>query len=419
MELTPALQQEFDKIKDVIRAEHVARGFLPIDTPLIYRKEVILARAGGETEKQIYELERGNNKLALRFDLTVPLARYVVDKQNSLNFPFKVSQIGKVYRGERAQAGRYREFYQCDADIIGRGDLDISYDAECVALVDSIYKKLDFGDFTVRISNRKLIGGFVESIGASSKLTDILAVLDRASKITPEEFVAQIGALGLESEAVSKLQNLIALKGSNSDIIGALKALKVANSEYQVGLAELERVMQLLEQQGVSTAQIDLTIVRGLDYYTGTVYETTLNGREREIGSIASGGRYENLASNYSSESYPGVGISIGLTRLFSALLGAGLVGTTAKTSIDVLVLPFSAEQFAYSYKLAVKLRADGRNVDVLTEDMKFAKKMAYANKSGVQHVVVVGSSEVKTGNLKIKDMQTGEEYPLDACGDS
>ena len=420
MELSPSLQQEFDQIKEVIRTEHVKRGFLPIDTPLIYRSEVLFAKAGGDTEKQIYRFEKGDNDLSLRFDLTVPLARYVVDKQGELNFPFKVSQIAKSYRGERAQFGRFREFYQCDADVIGRDSLDISYDAEVIALIDAIYSRLKFGDFTIRISNRKMVSGFIDELGAGGKAADILAIIDRAAKITPQEFEEQISALGLGAEASGRLKDFIGLTGPNTEILDSLAELGVKNEAFNQGLAELKTVIQLLEQMGASShAQVDLMIVRGLDYYTGTVYETTINGREREVGSVASGGRYDDLASNYSSENFPGVGVSIGLTRLFAALKEAGLVGQAKQTSVDVLILPFGKEQFAYSYKLAEQLRASGKNVDILTADMKFAKKMAYANKTGVRSVVAVGENEVKTGKVMVKDMATGDEYPLDACGDS
>ncbi|MDR0591271.1 MAG: histidine--tRNA ligase [Candidatus Nomurabacteria bacterium] len=420
MELSPSDQLEFDRIKDVIRAEHVKRGFLPIDTPLIYRSEVLLAKAGGETEKQIYRFDKGDNDLSLRFDLTVPLARYVVDKQSELNFPFKVSQIAKSYRGERAQFGRFREFYQCDADVIGRGSLDISYDAEVIALVDAIYSQLEFGDFTIRVNNRKLLSGFIDAIGASSKAGEILGIIDKAAKITPEEFESEIRGLGLSDDGAGRLREFIGLTGDNTAILNSLEELNIDNEVYRQGLSELRAVISLLADMGVTkTVRVDLMIVRGLDYYTGTVYETTINGREREVGSVASGGRYDDLASNYSSENFPGVGVSIGLTRLFAALKGAGLVGETKQTPVDVLVLPFSSAEFAYSYKLADQLRAEGKNVDVLTEDMKFGKKMAYADKTGVASVVVVGENEVKTGDTKIKNMKTGQESQLDTYSDS
>lgn len=420
MELTPSDQLEFDRIKDVIRDEHVKRGFQPIDTPLIYRSDVLLAKAGGETEKQIYRFEKGDNDLSLRFDLTVPMARYVVDKQSDLSFPFKVSQIAKSYRGERAQFGRFREFYQCDADVIGRGELDISYDAEVVALIDAVYKRLDFGKFTIRISNRKMIGGFIDELGVSDRASEILAIIDRAAKITPEEFEAQMLGLGLGEENSKRLKDLIGLTGSNAEILASLDKLGIKNEAYVQGLGELKTVIELLAQMGVKdSAQIDLMIVRGLDYYTGTVFETTINGREREVGSVASGGRYDDLASNYSSENFPGVGMSIGLTRLFAALKEAKIVGVVKNTTVNVLILPFGKSELAYSYQLADKLRLTGQSVDVLSQDMKFGKKMAYANRIGVKKVIVIGENEVKTGQVKIKDMETGEEFALDECEDS
>jgi histidyl-tRNA synthetase len=421
MELGPSDQLEFDRIKEIIRRGYTKYGFLTIETPLIYRSETLLAKAGGETEKQIYRFDKGSNDLSLRFDLTVPLARYVVDKQGELSFPFKVTQIAKSYRGERAQLGRFREFYQCDADVVGRGELDISYDAEVVALVSAVYSKLDFGTFTIRISNRKLVGGFIDELGASKQSAEILAVIDRAAKITPQEFTVQMADLGLGEAAAKRLQDFVSLGGKDSDsVLNSLASLGVKNATYLQGLSELKTVMGLLGQMGAAdNVQIDLMIVRGLDYYTGTVYETFLDGREREIGSIASGGRYDALASNYSNESFPGVGVSIGLTRLFVALKDAGLVGAAKQTPVDILILPFDEAQFAYSYKLADQLRAEGKNVDVLSQAMKFNKKMAFANKSGVGSVIVVGEDEVKTGKLKVKNMATGAELDLTTSLDS
>lgn len=411
MELSPSEQLEFDRLKNIVREEHLKRGFQPIDTPLIYRSDVLLAKAGGETEKQIYKIDKGDNDLSLRFDLTVPLARYVVDKQGELSFPFKVSQVAKSYRGERAQFGRYREFYQCDADVVGRGHLDISYDAEVITLIGAIYDRFDLGNFTIRISNRKLLSGFWQALGLGEKSLELTQLVDHVYKMGAEEFEKCLSDLGVSDDQKPLVQRFITPEDTNELTLEGLKTLGVDNAEFASGLDELTTVLDLLKAQNADErVKIDPSIVRGLDYYTGTVFETTLDGREKEVGSVAGGGRYDNLANNYSSETFPGVGVSIGLTRLFSALKHAGVIVASKQTVVDTLILPFGPEQFAFSYWLAEQLRAQGENVDVLTQQMKFAKKMAYADRTGVKNVIVVGESEVETGQVKVKNMQTGEE---------
>lgn len=410
LQLSPSDQLEFDRIRQVILEEHLKAGFSPVDVPLIYRNEVLLAKAGGETEKQIYELKRGDHNLALRFDLTVPLAAYIAENQSELSFPFKVSQINKVYRGERSQFARLREFYQCDADVVGRETLSVSYDAEVINLVNSIYKRLGFGEFTIRISNRKLLTGFLNSVGLGEKLSDVMAAVDRAEKISSDEFKGLLSAIGLDQSQLQRISDFISIEGSNDEIIGTLEGLGVEDSSYKEGLVELKEVLSILRQMGSeSNIKIDLMIVRGLDYYTGTVFETILVDH-KEVGSIASGGRYDNLVSKYSNEKFPGVGASIGLSRLFVVLKEKGIVSSKRKSPTDILIIPFSADQLEYCYGLAQKIRQSGKNVDILSEDMSFKRKMKYADKSGIENLIVVGENEIQTGELKQKNMFTGEE---------
>jgi histidyl-tRNA synthetase len=412
MQLLPEDQMVFDRIKQVIFDVHRQNGFLAVDLPLIYREEVLLAKAGGETEKQIYRLEKGGNRLALRFDHTVPLAAYVAENQNDLVFPFKVSNIGKNYRGEKAQRGRYREFYQCDCDVIGRGELSVAYDAEVISVIYEIYRRLNFGDFTLRVSNRKLLNGFLESLG----LTDILAVshiIDDAEKISEEELVSCFKKIKLDAGSIAKITEFIQISGTNEEVITKLEEMKIENDDFAAGLKELKTVMELLAKKGVDNAKIDLMIVRGLDYYTGTVYETILNDHP-DIGSISSGGRYDNLADNYTNEHFQGVGASIGLSRLFYVLKESGLVASEKVSPVDVLVVPFAAQQFEYCYILADTIRRAGKTVDILLEDGKIGKKLGYADKARIKNVVVVGENEVQSGNVMVKNMDSGELSTLD-----
>ncbi|MDR2063464.1 MAG: histidine--tRNA ligase [Candidatus Nomurabacteria bacterium] len=412
MELLPADQRVFNQIKQVIADVHHANGFLAVDLPLIYREEILLAKAGGDTEKQIYRLQRGESRLALRFDHTVPLAAYVARSQRDLVFPFKVSNIGKNYRGERSQRGRYREFYQCDCDVIGRGELSIAYDAEVIGVIYEIYKQLNFGEFTLRVSNRKLLNGFLESLN----LRDILAVshvIDDAEKIPAEELAEQFRRLKIDSKTTQQILQFINTSGTNEEVLTKLKALKVDTADFVAGLSELETVMELLAKKGVENAKIDLMIVRGLDYYTGTVYETILNDFP-EVGSVSSGGRYDNLTDNYSNEHFQGVGASIGLTRLFYVLQENGALATTKTSPIDVLVVPFSKQQFEYCYILSNTIKNAGKTVDIFLEDGKIGKKLSYADKARIPHVIVVGEEEVKTGNMMVKNMENGELSTLD-----
>ena len=413
MQLLPEDQIEFNRIKQVIADAHHRSGFLPIETPLLHRQELLLAKAGGDTEKQIYQLEKGDHKLALRFDLTVPLAAYVAENQSHLNFPLKTSQIGKVYRGERSQRGRFREFYQCDADVIARGTLDIAYDAEVISLIHEIYSELNFGAFTLRISNRKLLNGFLNSLGLGEKSTDVSRIIDDAEKISESEFVAKLTALQIAPETIKNLTNFINIRGTNSEILKQLNNLHITDDQFTTGLAELKTVMSLLAAKGITeTAKIDLMIVRGLDYYTGTVYETILNDHPN-VGSISSGGRYDNLTGTFSNEQFQGVGGSIGLTRLFSVLREIGII-KSAPSPVDLLLIPMSESQFPFCYQLSQDLRKQNLRVDIFLASGKIAKKLSFADKSHIPHAIVIGENEVETNRLHVKNMTDGSLTPLD-----
>lgn len=408
MELLPEWQSEFDRIRGEIFAVHQAYGFNSIDTPLIYRRDLLLAKAGGDTEKQIYELKKGDNDLALRFDHTVPLAIYVANNSNNLAFPFRVSQIGKNYRGERSQKGRYREFYQCDADIIGRGDLPVAYDAEVIAVLHDVFQRLNFGEFTIRISNRRLMTGFLESLKLSSEqLEKTIYAIDHVEKVTNEEFKELLAACGLDEDLIWKLTDFLRLSGSNEDILRNLTAMNIKNEKWQTGLRQVREIAELVADK--PKVKLDMNIVRGLDYYTGTVFETILD-EHPEIGSVGSGGRYDNLCDNYSTEKFEGVGASIGLSRLFGALSEIGLIKPAARTSSDVLILPVAGEQIVAANRLAERLRGEGKRVSVLYGEMRFNKKMEQANKLGATEVVILGEEELSRGVYKLKNMVSGEE---------
>lgn len=416
MELVPERQLVFDSMKRIIEDEYASFGYTPIDTPIIERAEVLLAKAGGETEKQVYRFEKGDNDLALRFDLTVPLARYVADHFNELSFPFRRSHIGKVYRGERPQKGRYREFYQCDIDIIGKDVLDVAYDAELPRVIYSIFSKLNIGKFTIRVNNRKVLKGFMRAIGVEAKSAQILNVLDKVDKLSKEDFLKLLRALSLSDETVRQIVAFSALRGEATSVINALVNMGLRDEEFTAGLAELSEVTELMQMMGIDPAyfEIDLSIVRGLDYYTGTIYETTLDDH-REIGSICSGGRYEDLTSHYTTFALPGVGISIGLTRLYSQLLELGLLSSDAKTIADVVILPIAKEQLPEVVALAETLRGAGMNVDTYLNDVKFKTKMKYADKSGIGSIVIVGEDEAASKSYTYQNMVTGEKERLTA----
>ncbi|MDR3298331.1 MAG: histidine--tRNA ligase [Candidatus Nomurabacteria bacterium] len=416
-ELLPSSQAVFDKLKANIADVFHRHGFQSIETPVIDRTEVLLSKAGGDTEKQIYRVVKTEEAVeesdqALRFDHTVPLARYVVEHENDLAFPFHVTQIGRNYRGERAQKGRFREFYQCDVDIVGRGSLPVAYDAKAIAAIYDALKTIKLPGMKVRISNRKVLAGFLEALGLSSKTTEISNVIDHAEKVPMDETRNALTALGLDEKNV---QNVITFVGANGSPDEVEAKLKTALSDLTLvgeGLKELRIVYDLLATMGMrESITIDLMIVRGLDYYTGTVYEIVLP-EYRSIGSISGGGRYDNLASNFTDQKLPGVGGSIGLTRLFYALNAAGLLENVVTNPVDYCIVPISEKEYAYAMNLADKISAEGKSVDVVLLDKKLGDKMAYAGKIA-KYAVVIGEEEVATGEVKRKDLTTGIITPL------
>ncbi|MDR0248384.1 MAG: histidine--tRNA ligase [Oscillospiraceae bacterium] len=402
MELLPEEQLEFDRIKSVIEETYRSFGFVPLDTPVIERSEALFAKAGGETEKQIYFVNKGKEDLtstALRFDLTVPLARYVADHFNDLSFPFRRYHIAKVYRGERPQKGRFREFYQCDIDVIGKNVLSVKYDAEIPGIIYRLFKKLNFGAFTIRINNRKVLNGLLRSFGMTDKAADILRTIDKVEKFDGQDgFISALMEIGLERELADKTLSFISIKGCVSEVVSALRHLGIKDALFDEGVRELETVTKIMTENGVdrSCFMIDLSIARGLDYYTGTVYETRFNDYP-ELGSICSGGRFDNLASLYTDQKLPGVGISIGLTRLFSKLREIGVIDCAQKTSADAVVVPIAENNSAAAMELAGKLREGGFAIDVLLEDMSIKQKFRYADRKNAQFTVVIGDEEETT----------------------
>lgn len=414
MELLPHEQILFEKIKSTIQTNFEKFGFLPLDTPAVESSEVLLAKVGGETEKQVYHVANGafdeGKKLCLRYDLTVPLAKYVALYGNQLTFPFRRYQIGKAYRGERPQKGRFREFYQCDIDVIGLNELSLYHDGELPSVIYNIFTQLNIGEFVINISNRKIMKGLFEHLGLQEKSADILRTIDKFEKIGKEkvELILKDDFL-ISQEQIQTIMQLATLKASNSQIIEHLKNMNIQNTTFTQGVDELEQVCAVMRAQGVPEKNfaINLTITRGLDYYTGTVYETFLTNH-RSIGSICSGGRYDNLASCYSDQTMPGVGISIGLTRLFDQLLANQIV-TAQKTALtQVLVVPM--DQIEPCLGLASALRNQSINCEVYFENTKFKNKLSYANKQNIPFVVIVGQDELAGNYYTLKNMQTGEQ---------
>ena len=410
MELLPNEQILFIQMREKIESSYKKFGFLPIDTPIIELSEVLLAKAGGETEKQIYRFNRGDTDLSLRFDLTVPLAKYVAKNYGNISFPFRRYQIGKVYRGEKAQKGRYREFYQCDIDIIGDETLDVINDAELPAVIYSTFKGLGFDDFTIKINNRKILNGLYESIGQKENSVEIMRIIDKIEKIGEERVKAELRELELTDESIKQIIDFIKIDGTTDEKLQKLKALGIENEVYEKGVEELEQVVKYIRQFKIpeNNFTVDLTIARGLDYYTGTVYETFLNDY-RELGSICSGGRYENLAENYTDKKLPGVGISIGLTRLFYKLNELNIIKADKKSISDIIIIPMT-ENLEVPLELATELRNIGINTEVYLNNKKLKAKMKYANKLEIPYVIVIGDDEIQSGKVKVKNMQTGEE---------
>ena len=414
MELLPADQILFNDMYDKIRSVYESFGFLPLDTPTIELSEVLLAKAGGETEKQIYRFTKGDSDLSLRFDLTVPLARYVAAHANDLVFPFKRYQMSKVFRGERPQKGRFREFYQCDIDIIGSDELDLCYDAEMPAVIYNVFKKLGIGDFTIRINNRKVLGGFFASLGLSDKIEDILRIIDKIEKIGKDAVITELVALGAPADSTDRILEFISIDGTRADMLRKLRALGVEDEPFTAGVNELETVTDAMVMFGMpeDSFRIDLSIARGLDYYTGTVYETQIDGHP-EFGSVCSGGRYDNLTGYYTDKKMPGIGISIGLTRLFSQLRDHGLITPKTGSMARVLVLPMDKDAVPYSVSVAARFRAAGIPTDVYYGERGMKQKMKYAGRTGVPFAAVIGADEVAAGTLALKNMTEGGQQSV------
>ena len=410
MELMPNEQILFEQIKQKIEKTYQKFGFLPLDTPILELSEVLLAKAGGETEKQIYRFDKGDTDISMRFDLTVPLAKYVAKNYGNLSFPFRRYQIGKVYRGERTQKGRFREFYQCDIDIIGDGELSIINDAELPSVIYNVFKELGFDNFTIKINNRKLFNGLFENLNQKENAVEILRIIDKIEKIGKENVIEELEKIEVPTESISKIIDFIEIDGTTDEKLQKLQDLNIENDTFKIGLEELTQVVKYVRLFGIpdSNFKVDLTIARGLDYYTGTVYETFLN-EYRELGSVCSGGRYENLAENYTDKKLPGVGISIGLTRLFYKLNELNLINANKKSVAEVLIVPM-LEDLSVPIKIANNLRENGINTEIFLNDKKLKAKMKYADKLEIPFVIVVGEDEVKSEVVKIKDMATGNE---------
>ena len=413
MELLPQDQIKFNEMLDKIKKTYELYGFLPQETPIVESSEVLLAKAGGETEKQIYSFKKGDKDLSLRFDLTVPLAKYVAQYYNELTFPYRRYQIGKVYRGERAQKGRYREFYQCDIDIIGDGKLSVINDAEIPSIISTTFKNLGFSNFVIKINNRKILNGLFEELDISDKMTDILIVIDKLEKIGMEAVKKELSELNLSAENIKKIEDFLNISGTTDEKINKLKALGFESERFKEGVQELEEVVKYVRLFKVEedNFMIDLTIARGLDYYTGTVYETNLKGYE-SIGSICSGGRYENLAGYYTKKNLPGVGISIGFTRLFYNLKELGLLNTDKKSisKVSIVTMGVGLEN---AVEISNILRDNNIPNEIYKEDAKVKAKLNYANNLEIPYVIIIGEEEVEKGLYTLKDMSTGSQELL------
>ena len=413
MELLPNEQILFNKMKDIIRDSYEEYGFLPLNTPIIEDAKVLLAKAGGETEKQIYRFEKGDNDLALRFDLTVPLAKYVTEYYDKLSFPFRRYQIGKVYRGEKPQRGRYREFYQCDIDIIGDGKLSIINDAEIPSIIYNTFNKLGFDDFTICINNRKILNGLFKSLELSEQSQEILRVIDKIDKIGKEKVREEL-AKDVEENKLETIMRFLDINGENMEKIEQLENLKINDEIFQEGLNEIKQVLKYIGDFGVpeDNIKLDLTIARGLDYYTGTVYETFLN-KYRSMGSVCSGGRYDNLTEYYTNRKMPGVGISIGLSRLFFQLIDNNIISAENESLTKALIVSMT-DDYSYCARVANDLRKEGIKVQVNFEEQKLGKKFKYADNIKVEYVIIVGEDEIANNQITLKNMKTGEQQTVE-----
>ena len=413
IELLPKEEILFEKMLRTIRDTYELFGFIPVDTPVMEKAEILLAKSGGDTEKQIYRFTKGDNELALRFDLTVPLARYVAQHQNELTFPFRRYHIGKVYRGERPQKGRFREFYQCDIDIIGNENLSILNDAEIPSIIYQTFKRLGFDNFTIRMNNRKILNGLFAALQIENKV-EVMRLVDKIDKIGVPALKECLKEAGVTEEAIEVLLKIITFKGDDAAVLANLETLGIENEMFLQGIAEMKEVLNYIASFGVPAEnyRVDLTIARGLDYYTGTVYETTLNDYP-EIGSVCSGGRYDNLAQNYTDKKLPGVGISIGLSRLFYQLTTGHIISTEGPaTTTELLIIPMNDSR-DYALGVATQMRQKGIRTELYLNDGKMGKKMSYADKLGIPYVIVIGETERETGNFMLKKMATGEQVEV------
>ncbi len=412
MELLPGPQTQLEAMMEILRRTYSLYGFTPLDTPAIEAADVLLAKGGGETEKQIYRFQKGDSDLALRFDLTVPLAKYVALHYGELSFPFRRYQIGKVYRGERAQRGRFREFYQADIDVIGDGKLDISNEAEIPSIIYKTFSQMGLRRFQIRVNNRKILNGFYAMLGLSEQSGDIMRTVDKLDKIGAEKVrTLLVEECGLAEERADEILRFIAIRGTNAEVLTALEGYRGRNEVFDLGLDELTAVVKYLGAFGVPEENfaVDLTIARGLDYYTGTVYETTLLDHP-EIGSVCSGGRYDNLAEYYTDRALPGVGISIGLTRLFYVLGEQGMLNPARNTApADVLVLPMT-DDLTQAVRTATLLRDAGIRTQLYCEQKKFKAKIQYADKLSIPYVLFLGEDEIASGTASVKCLATGEQ---------
>jgi histidyl-tRNA synthetase len=411
MELLPQDQIVFNKMLEVIKKTYELFGFMPIETPAVEFTEILLTKSGGETEKQIWGIQKGDGsrELSLHFDLTVPLARYVAQRHEELTFPFRRYQMQKVWRGERNQKGRFREFYQCDIDVIG--STNVLIDAEIPSVIFEAFKNLGFPNIMIRINNRKILNGFLVYLNCSDKSKDILRIVDKIDKQGKEKVAEELEGLGITGDSVTKILDFIEIKGNNEEVINKLRSLKVPLPLFAEGLAELETVAKAIEVFGVprENFKLDLSIARGLDYYTGTVYETLLKDYP-EIGSVCSGGRFDDLAEYYTDKKLPGVGISIGLTRLFFKLKEAGLIKSKEGVPSKVLVANMGKEFVNENIMAATELRKNGINAEVYFESEKISKQFKYADRLGIPFVVIIGEVEARKKAVTLKSMDTGEQ---------
>ncbi len=416
MELLPEDQIIFNNIKDIIRKNYESFGFVPLDTPVLESCEVLLAKAGGETEKQIYNFKKGDSNLCMRFDLTVPLAKYVAENFESLNFPFSRYQIGKVYRGEKPQKGRFREFYQCDIDVIGKNSLSLYYDAEIPGIMYKIFKELDIGKFTIHVSNRKILLGIIEELKINDISMEILRLIDKFAKIGEQNFVLTLKEdYNIDQDRIDTLLALMKISGTPDEQIRKLKCFRVTNEKFLNGINELQQVTEKMKIFGIDEGyfNIDLSIARGLDYYTGTVYETFIEGYEN-MGSVCSGGRFDNLAEYYTKEKLPGVGMSIGLTRLFYQLKENQLLKSNYNELSKVIILPMG-DTCDKCIEIGNILRDKGINSNIYFENTKFKNKISFAKRSNYQYAIIIGEDEVKNHYCTLKNLKEFTQQQVNA----